>query len=271
MLSLTLPRVCVPMIAVLALAIGRPVRAQLAIDRSEIFMRPNVAAERVGVMTVTNTSDRVVQAIVKVEDWDRSEDGANRWFPAGTLPTSCSKLLTVFPSTVSLDAGASQSIRLVVADSAANRAGECWSAVMVETVQAPTQRGGVRYLIRSAVKVYVEPTGLPANGEVTDMRALKNTTGADSLEVWFRNAGARHYVARGTVEFRRTDNTVAATLDLPDYYVLPGAHQRARVAIPTLPVGEYVVLSMVDYGGGDIAAMQIEYVVHAPAVVRRGR
>ncbi|GLC27060.1 fimbrial biogenesis chaperone [Roseisolibacter agri] len=251
-------------LAGLALGASRPAAAQLGVDRSEILMRPAIAAERVGVITVRNVSDRPVQAVVKTEDWDRADDGANRWLPVGSVKGSCGSALTVFPLSVNLDAGASQSIRLVAHDSLATLPRECWSAVVLETVQPPG-KNGVSYVIRTAVKVYVEPAGLRAAGEVTAMHVRAGAADADSLEVWFRNSGERHYVARGTVEFRRADNSVAATVELPDYYVLPGARQRALVAMPKLPAGDYLVLSMVDYGGDEIAAMQLEHTVPTPS------
>jgi P pilus assembly chaperone PapD len=251
------------LLVVLALALGAasPAAAQLGVDRSEIFIRPAVAAERVGVITVTNTGDRAVQAVVKSEDWDRSDVGANRWYKSGTVKGSCGPALTVFPLSLSLERGASQSIRLVLDDAAAaSMSRECWSAVILETVQPPSQSGGVSYVLRTAVKVYVEPAGLQSGGQVTDMRVIEHG-GADSLEVAFQNAGERHYVAKGFVEFRRADNSVVAKVDLPEYYVLPGARQRAIVPMPKLPAGEYVAISMVDYGGDEIAAMQIEHTV----------
>lgn len=247
-----------------AMAAASPTRAQLAVDRSEISLHPQVTAERVALVTVTNTGPRAVQAVVRLEDWDRSETGANRWFRAGSVDGSCSALLTAFPLTLALDPGASQSVRLVLPDSAAALTRECWSALMIETVQPPAQRGGMGYVIRSAVKIYVEPSGLAASGEINDMRMIQAPGAPDSVEVWFRNDGARHYVAKGRVEFRRPDNSVAATLETLEYYVLPGARQRVRVAVPALAAGAYAVLAMVDFGGSDIAAMQIEHLVAAP-------
>lgn len=249
----------------LTAAAARPAHAQLGVDRSEISIQPSVPAERVGLITVRNTSDRPVQAVVRTEDWDRSPEGANRWFPAGTVKGSCGDALTVFPLSVSLAPGASQSIRLVLDSAVAPKmTRECWGAVVLETVQPPAAGRGMSYVIRTAVKVYVEPAGLAKAGEVTDMRVLHAPAG-DSLEVWFRNSGQRHYVAKGSVEIRRTDNSVAATLPLPEYYILPGARQRAVVAMPALTPGRYVAIGMVDFGGDEIAAMQMEHVVQAAA------
>ena len=41
----------------------------------------------------------------------------------------------------------------------------------------------------------------------------------------------------------------------------PGARSRIRVAVPLLPQGRYVALAILDYGGDQLAAAQIEYEV----------
>ena len=42
-----------------------------------------------------------------------------------------------------------------------------------------------------------------------------------------------------------------------------------KIAVPKLGVGEYIAIAMVDFGGDDIAAMQVEHTVRA--AVRGGR
>jgi P pilus assembly chaperone PapD len=228
----------------------------------EIVFRPREADSRVGIITLTNEGAKPVEAQLRLEDWDRAEDGTNHWYPLGTLAGSCGPLLQLFPASVFLDAGASQTIRLVV-DSTAAPLAECWSAAVVETVQPRIVRGrSVSYLIRTAVKLYVMPQDLPAEGEVVEMGVRPTLAArADSLDLVFRNAGARHLIAGGTVELRRGDNSVAAKVELPSLYALPGARSRTRVALPHLAPGRYVVLAILDYGGDQLAAAQIEYEV----------
>lgn len=242
--------------------------AQIAVDRSEVFIRSAISAERIGVINVSNSSDRAVQAVVKIEDWDRSSEGANRWFPIGTVSGSCGKALSVFPLSIRLEPGASQSVRLTLADSGASLRRECWNAVMFETAQDSRANGGMNYIVRTAVKVYVEPEGLRRDGEVTDVAVRSAVAGNDSVEVWFKNTGQLHFVATGAVEFRRADNSLAARVDLPEYYLLPGARQRTIVQVPKLPPGEYIALAIVDHGGAELSAMQLEYRVAPSAATR---
>ena len=147
-----------------------PVAAQIAVDQLELVFQTKPGNPRLGIINLRNESDRAVQAVVKLEDWDRAEDGTNRWYPVGTVPGSCGKALEIFPPTVSLDPGASQAVR-VTFDSTAAIIGECWAAAIVETV-APRMDGdrGIRNVIRTATKIYVQAEGLTAAGEVVALR-----------------------------------------------------------------------------------------------------
>ncbi len=240
--------------------------AQITVDRLEIAFQARPDQPRLGVINVRNDGDRPLQALVKLEDWDRDEDGNNRWHPLGTVDGSCGRVLEVFPLSVNLDSGASQAIRVTL-DSGVTLDRECWAAAVVETVAPRAADGmGVRYVIRTATKIYVQPDGLVSGGEVTAMDIGRMPVGqkgdtAHAVAVTFANQGRLHLVTRGEVQVRRADNTVAATIPLNPGYTLPGARVRMRAAMPQLPAGRYVVLAILDFGGAEYAAGQIEYLV----------
>ncbi|HET9982925.1 MAG TPA: fimbria/pilus periplasmic chaperone [Longimicrobiales bacterium] len=240
---------------------AEPAAAQLAVDRFELGLEPGDPSLRTGVVAVRNEGTAAVQAELRIEDWDRGEDGTNRWFARGTVPGSCGAALDVFPRQIRLEPGDAQSVRVLLSPAApADR--ECWGALVVETVQPRTVNGReVAYVVRTAVKVYAGPPGLAADGVVGEMRMAPaaGTQPGATLSVAFDNAGARHLEGRGRVEFRRPDNSVAARVELPELYVLPGARRRVAVPVPALAPGRYVALAIVDYGGEEVAAGQIEY------------
>jgi P pilus assembly chaperone PapD len=243
-------------------------RAQFAIDKTEMFLNPADSSTRGGVLMVRNEGTARAQATMKLEDWDRSEDGGNRFFAAGTHPQSCSKALKVFPLTLSLAPGESQAVRVDLDPSAARdlNARECWSLVLVESAVPETNSNGrtLVYRIRTGLKVYAMPANLIADGQVADVAIHSGPqapNAKDTVEVAFQNTGTKHVIARGRVEFRRPDNTTAAIVDLPFAYALPGATMRVRAALPALTAGRYVVLAVMDYGGAEIAAAQLEHEV----------
>ena len=109
----------------------------------------------------------------------------------------------------------------MVLDSAKAPGGECWSAAVVETVQ-PVERMGQRvaYVVRTAVKVYVQSAMLVADGEIERVRVVDDSTkdksGKESIEVRFANTGTSHVVARGMLEVRKPDNTTVHRIPLPN-------------------------------------------------------
>src|SRR2546425_12563235 len=78
-------------------------------------------------------------------------------------------------------------------------------------------------------------------------------SGGQRFEVTFRNSGGLPLWVRGRIEFRRLDNSVAATAEVAEFPVLPGARRTVVVSAPKLRTGRYVALALLDYGGGGIA------------------
>ncbi|HUF26638.1 MAG TPA: hypothetical protein VMM18_06625 [Gemmatimonadaceae bacterium] len=246
------------------------VGAQLAVDRVDLTLVPRSATERAGTITVTNTSDRPVAATVYTADWDRDLDGANRFYELGTLPRSCGSVLRVFPRTISLPPSSAQTLQVIV-DGADAFVATCWAIVFIETrlPPPPGESRQLSYVLRTGVKAYVVPPGLSADGVVEDMRlhaghaeatvAAPQPPASRRLEVVFRNAGAIPLVTRGRVEIRRPDNTVAATIPVEEFPTLPGVRRRLILDVPVLAPGRYVALALLDFGGAEIVAGQLEF------------
>lgn len=237
-------------------------RAQLAVDHVELLLDPTSADQRIGLFSVRNEGSKAVQAVVRLEDWDRAEDGTNRWYPDGTLPGSCGAGLTIFPASVQLAPGQSQTVRVSLDSVPAGR--ECWGAAILETRQPRVVSGrSVVYVLRTAVKIYAGSPTLRADGMISRLAVSRSSAPADSgrprIDAVFSNTGERHLIGRGTLEFRRPDNSVAARIALPDAYALPGAEARVSALGPELPAGRYIALALLDYGGDEIAAAQAEY------------
>ena len=240
-------------------------RSQLAVGRVELVMQLANGGAREATIGVRNESDAPVQAIVRLEDWDRAPDGANRWFSYGTHAGhgSCAPALSIFPQAIRLEPWASQSLRVVL-DSAAIPREECWAAAVVETVRPVMQSGQrVSYVVRTAVKIYVQSGDVVPAGEIESLRLVSDSAAGGAappaVEVRFANTGRRHVVANGALEVRTTNNTTIRRIPLPPVYALPNASHAVRVPLPSLPPGDYVLLATMDYGGSDIAAALIQH------------
>jgi hypothetical protein len=227
------------------------------VDEAELFLDPSGGGRRVGSFNITNEGADVAQVSIYLSDWDRQENGEHRFLPSGTLPSSCASRMQVFPLGLRLPPGRRQAVRveLTGADSLTSA---CWSIAFVETsaLQKGTGRT-INYVTRVGVKIYVLPPGLTKEGEVEDIAAQPGDSGRTRIAVTFHDVGGMPLWVRGTMEYRRPDNSVAATDTVAEFPVLPGARRRVGLTVPHLAPGNYVALALLDYGGAEIAAGQI--------------
>jgi P pilus assembly chaperone PapD len=241
---------------VLLVGVSRQAECQLAIDQVELFFDPQSLGRRVQTFNVSNESEQVVEATLYLNDWDRDEKGENRFSDSGRLPQSCGRYLSVFPLSMRLPPRTQQSVRVALAG-ADSLGTTCWSVVFVESTAARGSRGGrtITYITRLGVKVYVVPPNLPKDGEV---ERVELDSGGRQVVASFRNSGEVPLWPQGSVEFRRLDGSVAATVAIEDFPVLPGSLRRLTIQRPALPRGRYIALALIDYGGSDVAGGQVQ-------------
>jgi P pilus assembly chaperone PapD len=264
----------------LGVVVSQRASAQLLVDPLEVTMITAGNNRVSGSFSLSNASDAPVQATITRQDWDRVENGDNRFLPAGTSSTSCGANLTVSPLSIRVEPHTSRIIRLG-AQSAAPLTKECWDIIFVEEVpqRAAVKGNSLQYIFRTGVKVYVAPSGLARDGQVEDMSVgdspltpAASTTPAKlsvsagtsatkrQISIRFHNTGGMHLLAKGRMEFRRLDNTLAMQVPIAEFPTLPGAVRKLMVDVPTgLAPGDYVVLALIDFGGAELVAGQIDY------------
>jgi P pilus assembly chaperone PapD len=236
--------------------IGTPLQAQMRVDNADLWL---TATASVGTFTVTNEGTDVLQFTLENADWDRADDGANRFYPAGSTPSSCERALEVFPRQLRLTPGASQTVRVSLrADSLPSRA--CWSLIFVQTEppSAQSRSSAIRYITRIGVKIYYTPPQTVTLAEIEGFVQIPRDAPRDSnaVELAVRNVGTRAIAIDGTVEIRRADNFVVAKIPVEAIPVLPAALRRIRVNLPQLLPGNYIALAVFDYGADEDLAAQ---------------
>ncbi|HJQ53310.1 MAG TPA: fimbria/pilus periplasmic chaperone [Gemmatimonadaceae bacterium] len=278
-------RVRVTVLALCAVGlVSQRASAQLLVDPLEVTILTAGAGRAAATFSLQNTSDRPVQATLSRQDWDRQENGDNRFLAAGSSGKSCGSMLSVSPLSVRVEPHTSRVIRLAVqTDAALTR--ECWDIVFVEEVpqRAAANGNSLQYIFRTGVKVYIAPPGLQRDGAIEDMavvdapaKAAASTTparpastssagmqpGGKQIAIRFHNTGGMHMTAKGRVEFRRLDNSLATQVPIGEFPTLPGAVRKVLVDVPRdLPAGDYVALALIDFGGAELVAGQIDYQV----------
>jgi P pilus assembly chaperone PapD len=268
--------------AVIGVAHSQSASAQLLVDPLEVTI---VTAGNSRVSTsfsLANTSDSPVQATITRQDWDRMENGDNRFLSAGSSGTSCGAMLSASPLSIRIEPHTSRIVRLGV-QNAAPLAKECWDIFFVEElVQRAAVRGNsLQYIFRTGVKVYVAPPGLKRDGAVEDMAvedvavkpAASSTTPVASsastvtatkrqISIRFHNTGGMHLLSKGRLEFRGLDNSLAMQVPIAEFPTLPGSVRKVMVDVPaSLAAGDYVVLALIDFGGAELVAGQIDLVI----------
>ena len=250
-----------------------PLGAQLTVDQLEVTVTPSVTGRVMASFLVHNAGNHPAQAIITREDWDRAENGENRFVPSGSTRNTCGALMNVFPKAFRIESGADQIIRLAV-EKSPNLSTECWDIIFVqELAQKRTMtRSGLEFIFRTGVKVYVAPAGLKRDASITGMTlenvetrlasakpAAASPPVKQQIAVQFSNAGQMHLMAKGRVEIRRLDNSVALQIPIADFPTLPGATRNLLLDVPaTIPAGNYIALALIDFGGAEIAAGQLE-------------
>ena len=126
--------------------------------------------------------------------------------------------------------------------------------------------------------MYVAPPGLTRDGAVegmavedvpvapatssTTVKSVSSTAAATKrqISIRFHNSGGMHLLAKGRLEFRRLDNTLAMQVPIAEFPTLPGAIRKVMLDVPAgLAAGDYVVLALIDFGGAELVAGQIDY------------
>jgi P pilus assembly chaperone PapD len=266
--------------AVIGVVVSQSASAQLLVDPLEVTIVATGTNRVPASFSVSNTSNEVVQATITRSDWDRAENGDNRFLAAGSTGSSCGANLSVSPLSIRVEPHTSRVIRLGIQSGAAVPK-ECWDIFFVEEVprRASAKGNSLQYIFRTGVKVYVAPPGLSRDGAVENMaiedvavpRTTASTTPATTvanvpattkrqISVVFHNTGGTHLLAKGRLEFRRIDNSLAAQVTIPEFPTLPGATRKVMLDVPAgLTPGDYVVLALIDFGGAELVAGQIDY------------
>jgi hypothetical protein len=100
----------------------------------------------------------------------------------------------------------------------------------------------------------------PKNANAARPASTTSLPPKKQLAIRFHNTGEMPLVAKGHLEFRRLDNSLAREVPVEEFPTLSGATRRVLVDIPAdLPVGDYVVLALIDFGGAELVAGQIDY------------
>jgi len=249
--------------------------AQVSVEELEVHLqlRRDTAA-LTQVIPVRNEESRVQQVRLSIGDWYRDSLGHNQFVDASSTPGSCGQRLRVFPMTFQIAPGATELIRVSYTPTPADTG--CWSIVFVETVTppAPKPSGQGSFLtieIRTGVKVYVHRRDARRAGVVEDASVelawrprdpdagTRDTVQVREMNVRFANTGTAHIRVKSSLELRDGAGVLLQTIEGGEAPMTPGAVRWIPVRLPALPPGAYIAVALLDYGGDEIAAAQVDF------------
>lgn len=262
------------LLAQLAFAVGlwvggaSAVEAQFAIDELELHITAEGMEPITRVFPIRSTLDTVQQVQLQVQDWYRDSVGGNLFVEYGSQASSCKGRLDVFPMTLQLGPGATEFVRLTYTPVASDPG--CWAIVMAERVRPPNPEvpgSSVSIAMRTGVKLYVHQPGAASAGSVIsadieeswERRSRADSSLVRDVVVRFENTGTAHLRVLTSLELRDAATQLIQRVAGPDAYITPGAFRDILIRVPALPAGRYLAVVLLDYGGDEITAAQVEF------------
>lgn len=260
------------LIGLLPAAVGAQ---QVVVEDLEVHLTLNDTRNTLTqVIPVKNEETYALQVRALLSDWYRDSTGRNLFVEPGALPRSCASRMEIFPTNLQVAPGATELIRVSYTP-APNDSG-CWTAVLIETVQPPrtpnaTEGSFLTVEVRTGVKVYVHAKDPVSAGEIQSAdidlfwrRADPRSRGRDTVQVReavlvFANTGTAHLRVRTSIEIRDVDARMIRREDGPEYPMTPGAEVQMHFPLLGLAVGNYIAVILLDYGGAEISAAQVDF------------
>ncbi len=227
------------------------------------------------VIEIRSESDTAQQLRIQLKDWIRDSLGQNTYGELGSLAGSCGARIQAFPLSIQLAPRGREFVRVAYETTGAQDPG-CWAILLLEAVKPPsttrTQGAAVSLTVLTGVKLYYHAAVEDDDGEIdladVEMsweRTRVSETRVDSTQVRdvvvrFVNRGTSHLRVKSTVEIRSENAQLLHELRGPESYITPGAFRDVLVRVPTtLAAGRYVAIALLDYGGAEIKAAQVEF------------
>jgi hypothetical protein len=254
-------RLLTPAVAsLLIMGTALPAAAQISVNDLELHLG-GTAGTLQGVVQVRNDGATVAQVAVSLGDWSRDEDGSNQFGPAGTMPRSCGDELAVDQTTLRIEPRGTALLNVSIRSAAVARG--CWSIIMLETEERrdAATATGLHFTVRTGVKVYVHQAGAVAGAELEPVGVDRDNDGHYVARALLHNTGGTHLIARGTLDLRDAAGALVTRLPVTDLYTEPQAKRRLAVTMPELQPGRYVALLLIDYGGDELVAAQLAFLI----------
>lgn len=222
---------------------------------------------------VTNQADKPVTIRGHLKDYSVDREGKPHELEAGTEERSCSKWLLVSPALFTLGAKEEKRVRATLTlPEGVN--GTYWAYLFFEQVSKPEPRiqkkGAATFslFVKQRWQISVKeavPGTAEKRGQISDMNLALHANNSPEINVEFTNNGNVILSCRGQVQIRGGDGKTVDTFQLAKgegFMVYPdGKRLVSGTVSKKLPPGDYIALAIVDYGGEELVAGEMEFEV----------
>ncbi|MBI3460500.1 hypothetical protein HY009_06195 [Candidatus Acetothermia bacterium] len=223
-----------------------------------------------GNFEVFNNGQQPRQFTVEVKDYDRTIDGGLVLLTSSTHPRSLAKFFTVAPVAFTLSPGQKQLIGLNI-KIPANESGPHWVALVISSPipkviamstdqpQSPVTIGSEEQFI---IKIrQTDPTNAVNKGRITGTSVILPEKDKHlQIVVEYENSGTTFQQPKAQLRIVNAKGEIVLQKDIADLAVLPGGKLRLKIPVTqTLPVGPYLALVIIDFGGDALVAGQVRF------------
>lgn len=249
-------------------------RGDIGVTTLGIDVRVSPGKSVSGSFVVINNGEEPAHVQIRVEDFERTPDGGVRLLPPGTLPSSLADFLSVFPQEFTLAGGRGQVQEVAFTVSLPEGAGgPHWAILLVQETPPMEDQGDgppdedgknaqARLRVNFGVQIrQVDPTNAVNDGKITDMAVLP-PDGERPLRVMteYVNTGTLFQRPQGEVRIIDARGEIVRRVEILPFWVLPGGVRRLEIPVEdALPPGDYVALTVLDFGGDFLVAGQARF------------
>ena len=242
---------------------------------TRVFFNAKPGEIKTASVTVINQREKPISIELEKKDYYITPDGKVSNSAPGSVKGSCSKFLSISPQKFDLEPGERTEVRISI-NMPAGSNGTYWASIYMNDVSKKhfmkKDMGKERY-----VKIFLDyswevrisetvPGSEIKTCRITDMQITPASEEKPSnIAVEFENTGNTILRCKGRVEIRDEDGQTIMELLLHKngkFTSLPYGKRMVKAdALKKLPSGNYVALAIIDYGGEDLVAGELEFEV----------
>jgi hypothetical protein len=214
---------------------------------------------QVRTVTINNKQDAAIQLRFYLGDWVRDSFGRHSYHPAGTLPSSCSKWLTISKEFVELAPHTSTTFDLTITVPDNEEAikemkwAMLFSEPVSETAAPKADPKEVTTIIERRQRLGLHVYQLPPSITAKDMRvtALQNVINIpNTYRIICQNTGSTQIVCKPYLELTAmTEEGKVSKIQADEFPMFPGQVRVVDITIPkSQPKGKYSMIAAIDAG-----------------------